>query len=79
MVDVELLLWVWVLAGCFALYAHGAHLREKVDLGGVIFLVVTWPWWLSQHTHGRNQQRSDRNENFAPIRIDTTDKEQRRR
>lgn len=79
MVDVVLLLWVWVLAGCFALYAHSASLAKDIDLGSVFFLVMTWPWWLTQSARRGNDQRTDTHQNFAKVRIDETDKKQRRR
>lgn len=79
MADVVLLLWVWVLAGCFSLYAHSASLREDVNLGTVFFLVLTWPWWLSHHRHRDRGGPGDVDDNMVPIRVETTDEKPRRR
>lgn len=79
MADVVLLLWVWVIAGCFSLYAHSASLREDVDLASVFFLVLAWPWWLSQHKHRHDGKRDNADNTLAPIRVETTNEKKRRR
>jgi len=79
MADVVLLLWVWMIAGCFSLYAHSASLREDVDLASFFFLVLAWPWWLSQRKHRHDHKRGDVDHTLAPIRIETSDDKARRR
>lgn len=79
MADVLLLLWVWMIAGCFSLYSHSASLREDVDLASFLFLVLAWPWWLSQIKHRNGDKRDGIDDTLAPIRIETTDEQTRRR
>lgn len=79
MAEIVLLLWVWVIAGCFSLYAHSASLSEDVDLGTVLILVLAWPWWLGHHRDRSEGGRHAADAKLVPIRVDIKEEKTRRR
>jgi len=78
MTEWMLIFWVWIIAGCFALYIRGDRLTEAPNLLTTLFLVLAWPLWLS---HYKGQQRGSQQQDdktLVPIRITVREKSRRK-
>ena len=70
MTPLMLLLWVWVISGGIALFIYSDEVPKKVDLLTVAFLVLSWPWWVSQLKAKKNKEKEKK---LVPVRIETRD------
>lgn len=78
MIELDTLLWVWLIAGGIALLVHVHDLPRDADWKSVLLLVVAWPWWLSHYSNvsRRNDRREDR---LAPVRVEVVHRKRRKR
>ena len=78
MTEWMLILWVWIVAGCFAFFIRGNRLTEVPDILTTLFLVLAWPVWLSHYKgqHRGYQQQDDKV--LVPIRITAREKTRRK-
>jgi hypothetical protein len=67
MLIVVLCIWMWVLAGCFALLMYAEQCQRANNLLEVALLALAWPWWLSHYSHGARDDARQRDYAVVPV------------
>ena len=78
MSEIDLLLWVWLIAGAVSVLIHAKDMPDNVSFKAILLLVVAWPAWLVHYSWGpRNGER--RKDELALVRIDVDIQRERRK
>lgn len=78
MSEIDLLLWVWLIAGALSVLIHAKDIPDHAGFKTILLLVVAWPAWLVHYSQGsRSGER--RNDDLAPVRIDVVKQRERRK
>lgn len=67
--ELDMLLWVWLIAGGVTLLSHVDRLPDDADFRTVLFVLVAWPWCISHYSSDtRRKERPE--EHLAPVRVE---------
>lgn len=78
MSEIDLLLWVWLIAGAASVLIHAKDMPDDTSFKTLLLLVVAWPAWLVHYSQGpHNDER--RKDELALVRIDVDIQRERRK